>query len=280
MVRFVGTGPGVRTDRGLDGGGGRVRSGSLSILAGWSCFVLAGALFAKFTEHWDAVPLPAGHLLAGTGYSAVQWAGVVGTVLVVTAALMVLPAFIRLIRGGGWKGVRRPVLRALTLGSTTLVCAVACGVWSHHLSYHDRNGGLVPYELAVLFLALAVVVSIAAGTVAIIAVAWRLDLSGRAERHLAGVAISVSFMMVIITVGTVLWWSVEALHAPDFFREGIGNGLVFTSARVPPVLVIAGILMTCGLTAAALGSLRAVRSLRAISPGSPASAQDDLAGER
>jgi hypothetical protein len=33
----------------------RIRTGSLLVLCGWALFMVAGAIFAKFTEHWDAV---------------------------------------------------------------------------------------------------------------------------------------------------------------------------------------------------------------------------------
>jgi hypothetical protein len=149
------------------------------------------------------------------------------------------------------------------VGSATIALTAGGIVWAHQLSYHDRNGGLVPYEVFFLIWGLAIAASIAAGTAAAVSVGRRLNLSVRTKRVLPGMAIALTFMMTVIIAGTVTWWGTEATYAPQFLRNGIGNGVLTTSSTVPPALVIAGVLMVLGLAIAAFGALRVARSLPA-----------------
>jgi DNA-binding PadR family transcriptional regulator len=56
-----------------------------------------------------------------------------------------LPALIRLIRGGAWPGIRRPVRRAGLVTAVTVVGGVGVTIWAHHLS---GRGSLVPPVMA------------------------------------------------------------------------------------------------------------------------------------
>jgi hypothetical protein len=241
----------------------RIRAGSLLVLCGWSLFIVAGGIFAKFTEHWGAVTPKVDRLLLNDGYNAVRLAGEVGMALVLAAAFVVLPAFIRLVRGGGWARIKRPILRAALTGSATVAITAGGIVWAHQLSYHDRNGGSVPYEVVFLIWGLAVVASIATSTAAAVCVTRIVNLSERTLRGLSGISIAVTLMMAVTIVGMVTWWGTEAIYAPQFLRNGFGNGIVVTSGTAPPALVSAGVLMVLGLAIAAFGALHAARSLPA-----------------
>jgi hypothetical protein len=60
----------------------------------------------------------------------------------------------------------------------------------------------------------------------------------------------------------VAWWSIESAHAPAFMRNGIGNGLFYTSSEFPLALIVASLLMGVGLCAAVSGVVRVVRARR------------------
>jgi MFS family permease len=235
----------------------RVRAGSLLVLCAWAFFMLAGGIFAKFTEQWSAATPRTDRWLPSDGYGAVQWAGIVGVVVVLAAALIVLPAFLRLIRQEGWAAVRTPMIRALLAVAVTTGFTVGVVIWAHRLSPHDRNGGLVPYQLVVLLWVLGIAAALAFSTAAAVAVARHLDLAPRTIRVLGGLAIGLALIMAVVTAGTIVWWGGVAAYAPGF----LGSGALSTSTVVPPPMIIAGVLMLTGLVLAGLGAVRVVGSL-------------------
>ena len=80
---------------------GRVRGASLVVLCGWALFVIAGAGFAKYAEHWDLVTPQHDRALPAAAFVAVQAAAAVGVVIFSMAGLIALPAFVRRIRERG-----------------------------------------------------------------------------------------------------------------------------------------------------------------------------------
>jgi hypothetical protein len=236
----------------------RIRAGSLLILCAWAFFMLAGGIFAKFTEQWSAVTPTADRWIPSDGYSAVQWAGIVGVVLILAAVLVVLPALVRLVRDEGWAVIRPPILRAALVVAATTAFTGGLVIWAHHLGAHDRNGGLRPYHLIVLPIwVLAVAAALGFSTAAAVAVVRRLDLSQRTLRVLGGMAIVLTLIMVLIMAGTLVWWGSMAAYAPGF----LGNGALSTSNVVPPPMIIAGVLMLLGVAMAATGAVRVTRSI-------------------
>ncbi|MHB1535245.1 MAG: hypothetical protein ACYC1D_11700, partial [Acidimicrobiales bacterium] len=206
---------------------------------------------------WSAVTPKADRELPSIAFGAVQMAGVVGVMLVLAAALIAVPAFVRLIRGGGWNSISGPVLRAL-LGVAVAAAATAGIVaWAHHLGSAGRNGGSQSYEGAGALWVLTVVGALAASTVAAVAVGRRLSLSLRTIRILGAMAIALFAMMVVVITGTLVWWAALARYAPKF----LGSRALSTSNVMPPVLILAGVLMLVGLALAALGTVRVARSL-------------------
>jgi hypothetical protein len=97
-----------------------VRAGALVVLAAWVAFAIAGASFAKFSEHFDeALPRNlSAHRLADLAFTVLQTAAGVASVLVVAGALLALPAFVRYLRAGGWPSVCGHFLRALACTPT------------------------------------------------------------------------------------------------------------------------------------------------------------------
>jgi hypothetical protein len=249
-----------------DGDGQRqqVRSGSLLVLCAWSVFVVAGAGFAKFAEHWDAVTPPADRRLPAAAFGAVQGAALAGAVLVLVGAAVSLPAFVRSMRQGGWSPIRRPVLRAVAVTSVTVVLTVGLVAWAHHLGPRQRQGAQWPYVGAGAIWALAVVASIATCSAAAVAATRYLHLPVRVLRLEGALAVMATVAMAAILAGTLVWWGALAASAPWFF----GGGVVGSSASpVPPAMVVSGSLMALALVAAVLGAGRVARSLVRMSSG-------------
>jgi hypothetical protein len=249
----------------------RMRAGSLLILCGWAFFVVAGSMFAKFADGWrPATPL-ADRWLPNDGYHAVVWGSVAGLVLVVSAALIVLPALVRLVREGGWVSIRRPVLRVVLVGAVAVAMTGALVIWAHHLSNHDRNGGLVSYGLFFVVWGLATVGAIATSTAGAISVTRQLRLEQRTLTALSRLAIALAAIMAVTLVGTIIWWATEAASAPSVMSNGIGNGIPWSSNTLPPTLVLAEVFMLVGMAISALGAVQIVRGFRSrstsITPG-------------
>jgi hypothetical protein len=242
----------------------RVRAGLGLVLCGWAAFVVAGGIFAKFSEHWDAFTPTSDQLVPAGGYNAVQVAGAVGMLVVLTAAVFIIPACVRLVRGGGWQRIRRPVLSAIIVGSVALAMLVGGVAWAHQLTVRDRNGGLASFQLYISAMALAIVAAIATSTAAAIAVARNVQLSARALHVLTAMACALTLLMGVIVAGMAIWWGTVATYAPQFLRTGIGNGTVVAWSAAPPALLAAGTLMVVGLAIAVLGIIRAARTVTAI----------------
>ena len=126
-----------------------VRAGALVVLAAWVAFAVAGASFAKFSEHFDeALPHDmSSHRFTDLAFTVLQTAAGVASVLVVVGALLALPAFVRYLRADGWPSVRGHFLRALACTGLTVAVTVPLVLWAHHLTPHQRNGGLHLYGI-------------------------------------------------------------------------------------------------------------------------------------
>ena len=239
----------------------RVTGGSLLVLCAWGFFVVAGATFGKFTDQWLHGTPTADRALPTAGYGLALVSAVVAAALVVLAAALVVPSFVRLVRSGRWPEVRGPVWRAV-VGAVVAASFVGSTLgWARHLSAHDRNGGLPAYSVVFVLVCLTVVVGIALGTAAAVAVARRVELHDRVVRVLGLQALGVTAAMVSMFGGVVTWWAAEATHAPTVLAGGIGDGFIWTSSSAPPTLLAAGLLMVVGLALAVAGSVRVLRGI-------------------
>ena len=238
----------------------RLRSAAVLVLCGWALFLVAGALFGKFTDNWFAQSPRAGRWIAGDGYAAVVVLGILGCALVAGAAVACAPSFVRFVRQGEWEAVRTPLWRAA--GVMVLAGLVVSGglVWAHHLGDRARNGGSVAYSVFFVLACLLVVAALGFVTAAAVAVARRLDLTPGVLRALGLMALLVCGLMVLLCSAVLVWWIAEAMHAPHVLRTGIGGGLPYSSATVPPALLGCAFLMTSGLVLAAVGARQVVRS--------------------
>lgn len=103
----------------------RVRAGALVVLAGWTAAMVAGAAFAKTSEHFSSAAPPATLATAHGAFVAVVVLGVVGAAAVLAGAAAALPAAVAHLRSGGWASVRRPVGRA----TVVTAAAAAAPTW-------------------------------------------------------------------------------------------------------------------------------------------------------
>ena len=236
----------------------RVRTGALIVLAAWVAFVVAGASFAKLSEHFDeALPHNMGaHHVPDVAFTALQTTAGIAGILVVVGALLVVPSLVRLLRGGEGAPLRGHFVRALAASGLTVVATVPLLIWAHRLTSYQRNGGLHWYGALYLVWATLVVVTLTLWTVLAIATARRVQLSTRvlaAEAVLAGV---VAFAMLMMIAATAFWWGAMANDAPAFLSVGptrtSGSPWNFQ-------LVVTVALMALAMGTAAIGVVREVR---------------------
>jgi hypothetical protein len=238
-----------------------VRAGSLLVLAAWTVFAIAGASFAKFSEHFDqALPHAAGaHRLPDVAFTVLQVASGVAGIVVVTGGLLAIPSFVRLMRAGGWPSVRAHVLRALACTSLTAVVTVPLLLWAHHLTSHQRNGGLHWYGALFLTWSALVVATLILWTVVGIAAGRRVLLSNVILSVEAALAAAVAVAMAVMLGATLVWWDVMSRTAPSYLGgtpAGLpGSGWDIWIAGTVALMAIAVCMATAGL-------MREVRMLR------------------
>lgn len=240
----------------------RLRAGSFLVLIGWASCLVALAVFGKFSENWVAGTASTGHWPARAAYDAVVVSGALGCAVVLVAALAVAPAFLRLVRRGDWSVVRRPVRRALTAVGVAGFLFAGVLVWAHRLSASERNGGNPLYGAVFVLVSLAVVVALGCATAAAVSIGRRADLGPAVLRALGTAALGLTGLMLLVLAGTVTWWVAVVRHAPGVLERGIGNGIPFDSALVPPALLVSALLMVLGLGLGAWGSARIAGTLR------------------
>jgi len=245
----------------------RLRAGSLLVLCGWTLFVVAGTAFAKFTEHWDVATPSAHRTLPAIADASAQAAGILSAIAVLVAALMTVPAVLRLLRSRGWASIRRPMLRGTLSIGVSVALFAGLVLWAHQLNLHQRNGGLALYGLAAIVTGFVVLAAMVIVTTTMITVTRKLDISRRVLSLLSSLALVMTLLMGVIAAGIGLWWASEAIYAPQFLANSIGSGIIGTSNALPPALIVAGVLMVLGLTGACTGSVRVLGGFKRARPG-------------
>ncbi|MBV9410953.1 MAG: hypothetical protein JO148_05115, partial [Acidimicrobiia bacterium] len=139
----------------------------------------------------------------------------------------------------------------------TAAAVIPLAMWAHHLSDHQRNGGSVVYSIAFLAWASLAAASLMSWTAVAVAVGRRVELSPRALRAEARLALGLAAAMVAVTAASVIWWAGMAVYAPSFLTGPHAS----TAAGVLdlPLLVAVG-LMLCGLGLSGLGVRCIVRA--------------------
>ncbi len=238
------------------------RDGSLLVLVGWALFAVAGACFGKFSDNWYAgTPAGTGRAFSAAAYGTLFVAELTGCALVLLAASTCLPSLVRLVRDGGWRSVRGPVVRATSAVAVGGVALGAVTVWAHRLNAGQRNGALWYYSLALFAFSLLGGVVVVVCTTSAWSVVRRLPLSAELTARLARVAQLVCLLMVVVVAALVGWWVCEALHAPGVLASGITAGVPVLPGDAPPMMLAAGLLMCAGLSVAGTGVARIARSV-------------------
>lgn len=273
--RFGPGGPPLRARLSLIGGGlrerarlggdhspaERVRSGALLVLGAWAAFVVAGTSFAKFSEHFDGA-LPSGARPVPDGaYTLLQGLAATAGLLVLAGAVVAVPSFVRFLRSGGRRSARRPIVAATACSLLAMAGSVPLVRWSHHLTGVQRNGGLPWYGAALLAWAALLALCLCLWTAAAVVVARRLSLTRRVLAAEAALAVGVTVAMAVMVGATAVWWAAMALHAPSFTGSGPGG---LARAPVDPWLAATVVLMVLAVDAAALGTVRIIRSWPAV----------------
>jgi len=235
---------------------GRLLAGSQLVLCGWSLFIVAGAIFAKFTEHWNDSVSSVHRTFPGVSDAVVRTAGIVGVLLVLAAAAFVLPSLVRLARRESWQSVRRPLKKNALALSISIALTTSVALRAHFLNYHQRNGGSPGYVVIVLLAGFAVLATLATMTTTALSLTRQIDFSRRLLRNLSFAALTLSVLMLSIAVGSGIWWISEARFAPKFLENSIGSGILFTSNTLPPALLLMAVLMFIGLAMALVGATR------------------------
>jgi len=240
----------------------QVRAGSLLVLCSWTAFVLAGASFAKLSEHF-AGSVPAGtRTLAQGAFDAVVLLAFAGAAVVALGAVAALPSFVRFVRAGGGRPVRRPIAIATLLTALVVALAIPFVLWAHHLNSVQRNGANGAYVGAYVGLAVLVGALLAQWTAVGALAARRIDWSRRLLRVEAVLAMTLAALMIAISGATAIWWESVGRDAP-WFLQGTPTGTSGSPLTVIIVLTMASMVVATffGL----YGGSRIARSWRAVS---------------
>jgi hypothetical protein len=241
----------------------RMRAAVLLILAAWAGFVLAGLSFAKLSEHFDDAlpggvnnPLPPGgtHHVPDLAYTLLQAVATGAGIVVIIAAALALPAVIRYLGGGGWASLRGHVLRAMAASALTLAVTVPLLIWAHHLTVHQRNGGMPQYTALFLGWAALIAISLNLWTGAGIAAARRITISPRLLFIEAGLAMALTVAMSAMIATVAVWWASMANTAPAFLASSPA------SAPINPTLAITITVMVLADAIATSGTIRIART--------------------
>jgi hypothetical protein len=197
----------------------RSRAGARAVLVGWAAIVIAGANFAKFSEHWtQAVPADA-RAVAEPAYRVIQILGFVGGAALLLVVAAALPRAWRMVRSGGWPALRVPALTAVALTVALLACGAGLTVWAHSLSATQRDRGSGGYGIAFLAVVLLAIATLAAWTLLAVKVERRLPMAGALLKAEWAAGIVLAAITVVIFVGIVSWWAQLGSHAPWFFAD-------------------------------------------------------------
>jgi hypothetical protein len=221
--------------------------------------VIAGASFAKFSEHFDeALPHAIGaHHVPDLAFSVLQTTAAVASVLVVAGAMLAIPAFARFLKAGGWVSVRRHFLRALICtGFAVVVMTVALLLSSHHLTANERSIGFHWYGVLFLVWAAVIVVAVTQWASVAVATAQRVEFSTIVLGAEAMLAAAVAVAMVVMVAAVSFWWGAMAKDAPSFLRASLAGA---PGSSLDLWLIATVVLMAIAMGTASIGVAREVR---------------------
>ncbi len=256
------TGPRMRGDllrsavrqrlRGTGDPSRRVRGGTSLVLWAWALFVIAGAILAKTSEHWQQA-LP-GASAAHVAFSVLQVVAFAAAALIAGGIGLSLPAVWRLLREGGWGRIRGRTVTAVILTVVVIAATVAVSAWGHGLSSADRNGHDHIYAAAFVGWGALVAACLFAWTSVATRIASDIRSDRRVLRAQAWIAPAVAVAMTAMTAAALVWWAVVGADAPGALT---GGSTVAHPSPVVPRLLAAAVLMAIATAVAMAGAARA-----------------------
>ena len=219
----------------------RSRTGALLVLCAWTAFVIAGISFGKLAEYFQATVTDRAKTISSAAYDVIFVLAIFAGALVVTGAVLALPAFFRFLRSGGWQSVRGHFQRALAVSVLGLGSLLAVRSFAHSLDAVHRNGGDAAYSAAFLACAFVIVVAMLLWTAAVVAVVRRLELPVKVQRSEAALAVVVATAILLMTVATAVWWGAVDSGA-SWFASGSGPATV-TSLFDPNMLMTMSLML-------------------------------------
>ncbi len=249
----------------------RIRAGSLLVGVGWAFFIVAGCIFAKFAEGWRVATKGSDAIVPSVGYALVVLAAVVATAVIACVGAALTPSFVRLVRGGSWSRVRGAIVASATICTLAALSVAVTALWSRHLTSAGRNGGSTAYSVSFVIMSVLIAVAIIVISVNAAFLVRQLSLTVTQVRGLDVSARIVCGAMTLMVLGTVTWWCSVAVLVPSVMNNGIGNGVLYSSAMAPLSLIVMAIIMFVG-GALALRGVAMVSSSHRIARGSDAGA--------
>lgn len=232
------------------------RAGALLVFYAWACFMVAGAGFAKYSEHWDVLTPSQHRAVPEAAMTIVQVSAFVGAGLCALACVVSWSSWWRLVRAS----------RARSLAATlapgfvaTLVAICSSGlviVLAHHASSAQRQGVASGYRLVGLTWSALLVVCLAVVSANLGRVVRRLDYSRGQLRALAVLARLLGVVMLVIFAAFVAWWVSIATYARIVLTSGL---LGISDSGVSWPMLGSATLMSLGLALATWGVLRSRR---------------------
>lgn len=230
-----------------------VRTGSIIIFCAWTAFVFAGASFSKLSQHFvPTIPL-ASRALPVAAYDITAACGAVGAGLVVAAAIIALPSFVRLMQNDGWNAIKINVFRAATATAILAVSLLLLSFRAHRLSPYQRNGGDGLYSLAFVGWALLFAVALSAWARTVVNTTRRLTFAPRTLRVESALAQLASGSMAAATMAAAAWCVAMAVGAPQFLY---GIRLDNAAAHFDPRLAVTILLMLIAAITSSYGVVR------------------------
>jgi hypothetical protein len=237
---------------------GRIRGGASLVLWAWAMFVLAGAIVAKTSEHWQRALDGHPASTAKVAFAGLTGLAVTAAVLVTAGIALTLPAAMRFLREGGCVRIRSRMLIAAALTAAGVAATVALISWAHRLTVLDRNGHDHLYAGAFLCWAALVAAVVLAWTAVATAIARGLRCGRAVLRAQALLATAVTVLITVMTVATAAWWVIVGHSRPAALT---GGSAAAQASAIVPQLVVAGSLMLIATMIAAVGAARADTAL-------------------
>lgn len=239
-------------------GVGDARGGGRLVLWAWAIFIIAGAIVAKTSEHWQTTLPVGGHWIAAAAFPALTVLAIATALLVLAGIALTIPSLIAFLQTGGWPKIRAWILAAAALSTALVAATVAIVAWAHGLTHAARNGHDALYATAFLIWAALAAITLLAWTKAATTTANRLSLTPTTLHLHARLAPAIALAMTLMTTATMMVWVAVAVAAPAGIRPPAG-----TAPSVPSdtpqafaILAAAG-LMTFATALAGVGARRA-----------------------